>query len=366
MDHDYSPSAKQAFYLIPDISGFSGFVENTAIEHSIHIISELLEILLDNNILNLKLVEIEGDALFMYSEKDLKYNQIEEQTSRMLNAFRNHLQKYETQRICYCGACATAIDLKIKFLVHFGRLDFIHVKNIKKPYGKDVNRIHRLLKNDVPLNEYLLLSNPAFYHFNLNAETSGFIILENSSYDIKILPYFYKDLKSYKLEIPREKLENSKIESKEEADLTIERKLAVPIEALHNLIRDFRYRKLWDESLTDIKFDGAKVNRLGSRHTCIIGNLKMNFKTIENRQYKAEQAYGESTENLPMTKAYKFYILLDAVNSNTTNVRVINIIKLTWLGWLMKKSVFKKIKKNWAGKLKNLEELGQKFQTNSI
>ncbi|WP_196809437.1 hypothetical protein [Gillisia sp. JM1] len=78
-----------------------------------------------------------------------------------------------------------------------------------------MNRIHRLLKNDVPLNEYLLLSNPAFYHFNLNAETSGFIILENNSYDIKILPYFYKDLKSYKLENSREKPENSKIELKE-------------------------------------------------------------------------------------------------------------------------------------------------------
>lgn len=80
MDRNYSPSVKQAFYFIPDISGFSGFVENTAIEHSIHIVSELLEILLDNNILNLKLSEIEGDALLMCSEKDLKYNQLEEQT----------------------------------------------------------------------------------------------------------------------------------------------------------------------------------------------------------------------------------------------------------------------------------------------
>jgi hypothetical protein len=84
------------------------------------------------------------------------------------------------------------------------------------------------------------------------------------------------------------------------------------------------------------------------------------------KQYKADQAYGESTENLSITTAYKFYILLDAVFSNTINVRVINIVKLTWLGRLMKKSVFNKIKKNWAGKLKNLEELGQKFQTNSI
>jgi len=132
---------KKAFYFIPDISGFSGFLENTTIEHSIHIISELLEILLDNNILKLELAEIEVNALFIYSEKDIKNNKIEEQTSRMLNAFRNHLPNYETQRIFNCGARATAIDLKIKLLVHFGRLDFIHVKNIKKPYGKDVNRI---------------------------------------------------------------------------------------------------------------------------------------------------------------------------------------------------------------------------------
>lgn len=68
-----------------------------------------------------------------------------------------------------------------------------------------MNRTYRLLKNDLPLNEYLLLSNPAFYHFNLNAKTSEFILLENISWDIKILPSFYKDLKSYKLEIPRKK-----------------------------------------------------------------------------------------------------------------------------------------------------------------
>lgn len=65
---------KQAIYFIPDISGFSQFVENTAIEHSIHIIAELQEILLDNNILNLDLAEIEGDALFMFSQNNFSYS----------------------------------------------------------------------------------------------------------------------------------------------------------------------------------------------------------------------------------------------------------------------------------------------------
>lgn len=43
---------------MPDISGFSGFVENTTIEDSIHIISELLEILLSENSTGMKLAEI--------------------------------------------------------------------------------------------------------------------------------------------------------------------------------------------------------------------------------------------------------------------------------------------------------------------
>lgn len=53
------------------------------------------------------------------------------------------------------------------------------------------------------------------------------------------------------MKFPGRKIENLKIELKEKADLTIKTKLAVPIEDLHNLIRNFRYRILWDESLTD-------------------------------------------------------------------------------------------------------------------
>jgi hypothetical protein len=53
---------------LPDISGFIQFVDENELIHSVHIISELLEILLDSNTLGLKLAKIEGDALFMYTE----------------------------------------------------------------------------------------------------------------------------------------------------------------------------------------------------------------------------------------------------------------------------------------------------------
>ena len=49
--------------FIPDISVFTNFVTNTEIEHSRHIIQELLEILIDSNQLGLEISEVEGDAI---------------------------------------------------------------------------------------------------------------------------------------------------------------------------------------------------------------------------------------------------------------------------------------------------------------
>ena len=55
--------------FIPDISGFTRFVNETEIEHSRLIIQELLETLISANSIGLEISEIEGDAiLFTNSE----------------------------------------------------------------------------------------------------------------------------------------------------------------------------------------------------------------------------------------------------------------------------------------------------------
>ena len=52
--------------FIPDISGFTRFVNETEIEHSRLIIQELLEILINANQIGLEVSEIEGDAILFY------------------------------------------------------------------------------------------------------------------------------------------------------------------------------------------------------------------------------------------------------------------------------------------------------------
>jgi len=56
--------------FIPDISGFTNFVTNTEIEHSRHIIQELLEVIINSNNLGLEISEIEGDAILFYKYGD--------------------------------------------------------------------------------------------------------------------------------------------------------------------------------------------------------------------------------------------------------------------------------------------------------
>jgi len=56
--------------FIPDISGFTKFVNETDIEHSRLIIQELLETLINTNSSGLEVSEIEGDAILFYKFGD--------------------------------------------------------------------------------------------------------------------------------------------------------------------------------------------------------------------------------------------------------------------------------------------------------
>src|SRR6185503_7484253 len=152
---------QQALLFMPDISGFTRFVNETEILHSQHIVQELLEILIDSNEIGLQVSEIEGDAIFFYriGEKP-SLDSLLKQVEKMYFNFHRHLKLYDHQRICNCGACQSAISLKLKIIAHYGEVAEYTVKEHKKLFGKDVILIHRLLKNNIDSNEYILLTDP--------------------------------------------------------------------------------------------------------------------------------------------------------------------------------------------------------------
>lgn len=146
--------------FIPDISGFTHFINEMEIEHSRMIIQALLEVLIDANELGLEISEIEGDAILFYrfgSSPDMKalYAQVE----RMFRDFHRSLKVHAPHTKCSCRACATAAEvLSLKVVTHYGEFTSYNVKNFSKLVGKDVIVAHQLLKNDIPHNEYWLVT----------------------------------------------------------------------------------------------------------------------------------------------------------------------------------------------------------------
>lgn len=144
---------------MPDISGFTAFVHETELEHSQHIISDLLETLIDADELNLTVAEVEGDAVLFYKEGPLPSpEQVVVQAHHMFEAFHDRIASFVATCTCSCAACQTVNNLTLKVIAHAGPLGFTTVRQQRKPFGETVIVLHRLLKNDIAKHEYVLLT----------------------------------------------------------------------------------------------------------------------------------------------------------------------------------------------------------------
>lgn len=342
---------------MPDISGFTKFVNNTEVEHSIHIIAELLEILLDNTTLDLQLAEIEGDALFMFTTKIPSYEQLMQQTSTMLEAFHKHTRNYDKMRICDCGSCKTTTNLELKFLVHYGDLTYIKVKHIVKPYGSDVIKIHRLLKNKIATNEYVLFTNVVFELYKDELDNSWQKTTE--TYDLINLEYFYKNLETVKdkIQVENNGLNNVKQENSVPV-LTLEKTFNANIQDVYNYVSELKYRHLWDKDVKRIEYDDSKINRVGTEHNCVLNLGSLKFETI-TAPSSDSLVYGEKTKDMMFTKNYSYLIKLNKIGENTTQI-VLNIyLDFTTMGTFMKPNILKMVSKMWNTKLEQLHEISK-------
>lgn len=145
--------------FIPDISGFTDFVNRTEIEHSRMIIQELLEILIESNEIGLEISEIEGDAILFYKFGEAPSLQaMYAQVEKMFCAFHQSLASYDNRKYCLCKACVSASSLTLKVITHYGEFTGYNVQHFSKLIGKDIIVAHQLLKNDIDQHEYWLVT----------------------------------------------------------------------------------------------------------------------------------------------------------------------------------------------------------------
>jgi Protein of unknown function (DUF2652) len=148
-----------ATILIPDISGFTEFMTTTELGHSSHAINILIDAIIKAADEEYEISEIEGDAVLMIRKGAApSQKEILDTCIKIFNAFHFQRKWMQQHTVCPCGACQEIINLTLKFIVHHGPVAEIRVGRFVKQSGTEMIVAHRLLKNSINNNEYLLLT----------------------------------------------------------------------------------------------------------------------------------------------------------------------------------------------------------------
>ena len=155
---------------IPDISGFTQFMSETDLELSGKVIPSLLNKIIYSNEIGLKISEIEGDAVLFYMSGELPT--FKELVDQCRNFYTEFYKKMHSLNVEFGGKYKDVEIpemLGLKIILHYGQeIGMVPIgKNIKL-MGEDVIAAHRLLKNDIPFDEYVLFSEELLAQYDSN------------------------------------------------------------------------------------------------------------------------------------------------------------------------------------------------------
>ena len=152
---------RRAVLLIADIGGYTHYM-NWNRQHLAHAqltVAALLESVIDAG-KGLKLAKLEGDAAFFWAPNGDARVVVCERLSRMRHSFMARRERIIKDAICGCDSCAQLDQLTLKFVAHEGEVAEQKVKRRLELAGVDVILLHRMLKNQVPVAEYVLMTDP--------------------------------------------------------------------------------------------------------------------------------------------------------------------------------------------------------------
>jgi class 3 adenylate cyclase len=152
--------------LIADIAGYTRFMRfhQASLAHAQEIVARLLEVVIDAAGPSLRLAKLEGDAAFFYMtaarDGTMDPSVIASHAADIYRAFHARAADFQVNTLCPCDGCQQAGNLKIKLVGHVGDVAMQKVKQMTELAGIDVIVVHRMLKNTVPVPEYLLMTKP--------------------------------------------------------------------------------------------------------------------------------------------------------------------------------------------------------------
>jgi hypothetical protein len=341
--------------FIPDISGFTRFVNETEINHSRLIIQELLEILIDANQVGLEVSEIEGDAILFYKFGEAPgLEELYKQVEKMFCAFHSNLAAYEARRFCQCKACISAIHLTLKVITHYGEFTGYNVQHFNKLIGKDIIVAHQLLKNDIEQHEYWLVTT-SLLHNNPPAGFAEWMTWNISAKQTEngAVPFHYTQLSQLKNNIQPEPVPPLDLSQKVKM-ISITKEYHTGIIELFHATGDFNYRGRWLHGVKAVEEVNHFLPRVGMKCRALMENGQSTIYSSSYSYSPEKIEFSETDETNRSTSNYT----LEKTGNNTTKLTFDYYIEKNILNVLKFSLLYKKEKEDTFHKsLQNLVEL---------
>ena len=303
--------------VIADISGYTRYIAGTEQEHSVEILAELLSVIYRSFEGRLSIDQLEGDAICATTEH--LDGRILNWIMECFGSFHRRVRDITSATTCPCQACVSVGDLGLKFFAHSGSFTRQEIGNRVQLFGADVNLVHRLTKNSVPLREYLYVSERTFAGWSPQ-DRDGFIALPQT-YDLGVVEGSYRDLTDVREAALREPMTSVDVST---ARWHRQEMLAAPIDVAWRLWTDPNVirRRLGAESVAFVA-PGARGTYIGGEFHCHHGNGQSSSFRIVNAEPPRAMTVRMALPGVPL--AY-MTDTLHPVGDDTTQWDC-------WIGW---------------------------------
>ena len=308
-----------ATILIADISGFTDFVSSTALEHSSHIVNELLELLVEANNLDFTVSEVEGDAILFYKKGPaVPCDDLVDQCLSMFKNFHALLKLMERDVICQCGACQTVSGLGLKFIAHRGAIREINVANFTKASGLDMIIAHRLLKNEVPAREYLLATEKYLDDFGGQMPCNLTWTPSRLAYkDVGEVGVQYALLDDVRSTVPDPPERRSPVIPR--GDSSFQTEIEAPMLKVYMKLIDVEGKPGWVVGLDGIERPNV-TPRVDEPHTCLFQGMRVDFVLIHGEVSPDRALYLEEAKFVGTPFGHRQLVTMEKTGDQSTSL----------------------------------------------
>jgi uncharacterized protein YndB with AHSA1/START domain len=142
---------QNGYLVIADLAGYTEFLNDSKLDHAVDTLRYLFNNILDQIQPPFSISKLEGDAVFAIAPEGsfLQGQTLLESIERIYYGYALAWERLTGNPDCDCNACQLTRKLDLKFVAHYGTFAQQDHGNYVELVGRDVNIVHRLLKNHI-------------------------------------------------------------------------------------------------------------------------------------------------------------------------------------------------------------------------